>query len=226
MGASELASACIGALLLVGCPLDDRSLRHEAVRYLGPGYDGSGGDNDGVTELDGEAGEGAASGAPVDSGFGTMWSFDHDEQGFEAEDGIEQNWSDRDALGHAHSGSLTVANTNVHDAGDFWLAGSKRCFPMRGDRGYLFRVDLRLASGQGPGSGGFGLEVFNAPDCQGLLLDSLSFLSANTDTWLQVEKSRPAPQGAKSALLRLLVSKVQRDPPFEVSFDNVGVTSQ
>ena len=203
--------ACLGAILLVRCALDERSLQSPPVSELGRGQGASSG-----------TGGDAESGAPNGGADGRIrWSFDEDAEGFQPENGIAQTWSDKDGHDDSHSGSLLLAALTTSDSRDFWTAGASTCTPIEARTDYVLTVETYIESGQGEGVGGLSIEIYNAPDCQGLLLDLRNYSNGSTGVWVIAKTRLPTPAKAVSARVRPVVSKLLRDPAFRVRFDNI-----
>lgn len=224
---SSVVAACAGALLLTACPLDERGLGppievtwtfHPAAGEGGEG--GGGGASEGGQT---SSNAGSPPGVPPDpvAPRRSNWAFDQGAEGWEAEPDSAQRWIHEDAFDDSSSGSLSLVNTVEGDGYEFWMTGTSRCVAVRPDTDYVLSVDLFIPRDQVTGAAGFGIEFFNAPDCQGLLLDLTGALTAITGGWETLEKPRRTPAGVKSALLRLVVTKVEKNPPFEARFDNV-----
>jgi hypothetical protein len=201
------------ALGLLACSVDGRGLVTSVEAATG-----AGGDRD--YGADSVAGAGGASEC---GRSGSCWSFEADVEGWQAEEGVSQRWTSADVTHEGASGSLVVTNFDTQPGKDFWTAGTWQCMPVRESTDYGMSLAIFIPSNQEAGAAGFGLEYFNAPECAGLLLDLSSFLTATTGAWLSVQRSGPTPEGAKSALLRLLVTKVHEGPSFEARFDDVSL---
>jgi len=203
--------ACLGAALLVRCAVDDRPLRAQPVSALGHGQGAASGS-------DGEPGGGAPNGG-ADGRI--RWSFDEDEEGFQPEDDISQEWSTEDGREDTHSGSLLLAALKTSESREFWTAGASVCTPIEAKTEYVLTVETYIESGQGEGAGGLSVEIYNAPDCQGLLLDLHNYLNGSTGVWVIAKSRLPTPAKAVSARVRPVVSKALREPAFRVRFDNI-----
>ena len=204
---SALALAAAVVVPSAGCTVDERRLSPITVTYSF-GASGAGGADDGGSDF-------------AAGGDAEVWSFDTDTDGFTAESGIQQSFSHEDAAGYGRSGSLDIVATLQRNSDDFWLGGTSQCVPVVEDRTYDLELQIYIPHDQGAGSGGFVLEVFNAPDCEGLLLDLTNLLTADTGSWQRATQTRKTPLGSKSASMRLVVDKPYRATKFEVLFDNV-----
>jgi hypothetical protein len=213
MGAFRYFAAIgLGASVLVRCMVDDRELGAAPPPLETSGAGGTDAMLGVIT-----AGQGGVDA----SGVVTSWRFDHDVSGWQAEDGVDQSWSNVDASRNANSGSLLVSNAVPGQGTDFRMAGTSVCMPVEGGVDYDVAAEIYIDPGQKTGGGGLDVEFFNAPDCEGLLLDLTDFLTATTGKWQLGEKQPTAPQLAKSALFRLVATKLETDPPFAVRFDDV-----
>jgi hypothetical protein len=220
-----VASACSGALLIASCAVDDRTLQGAAftpeggspsVLILGPG--GAGGTpatDESAGAPDGQAGAPETAPTPI-----TRWTFDRDVDGWQPETDIDQAWSSTDVGSDPQSGSLMLTNTSQGPKGEFSSAGSAQCLPVDPDHAYDISTQIYIANDQSTGGGGFSVQFFDDDVCQGTLLDIENFLSANTGVWELGERTSSA-TGARSALFRLVTSKVKSDPNFVVLFDDV-----
>jgi hypothetical protein len=195
------ALACLGLVGVVACAVDDRPLHRRPQIYFG--------------DAGAEGGEGGQ-GNPV-----RTWTFDDGTQDWSPEAGIEQRFGSDDAAGDKRSGSLLLTHTLVAGSDEYELGGTMQCLPVTGDTVYRLSAKTFVPKDQGPGGSGFIMAYFNADDCQGLQLDLLNYASDKTGVWSRAQKTRLAPAGTKSVLLRLVVTKVWRLPSFDVAFDDV-----
>lgn len=212
---TRLAVVGAGASIALECSLDERPLERLTVtwHFGDAGEAGQGGPSVGIGaggEADGAGGERA-----------NHWSFDAGADGFTAESGVEQSWSVIGVAGERAYGSLLVANAVVADEDGFWMAGTSKCVAVTEKRYYDVSAQMLIPAGQPPGAVGFAVEFFNAPGCEGLLLDLSSYLTATTGEWIRADRNRSSPPGARSALVRLVVTKLHRNPSFEAHFDQV-----
>lgn len=205
------------ALWLAACSVDGREL------VSGTGATTGGGGEAGDASSDDFVGLLAGAGGAPDCERGDCWSFDDGVEGWEPEDGVTQRWTSADVKHDGASGSLVVTNFDTKPSRDFWMGGTWKCVPVDEKRDYRVNLSIFIPRHQAAGAAGFGLEYFNAPDCAGLLLDLTSFLTANAGSWLAVRRPLRTPGGAKSALIRLLATKVHADPSFEARFDDVSL---
>jgi len=206
-------------LCVAACSVDGRELVTGFATTKGAG--GEAGAPNAVEDLN--AGLLAGAGGAPDCERSDCWSFDDGVEGWEPEDGIAQRWTSADVDRDGRSGSLVVTNFDTRPSKDFWMGGTWKCVPVRENRDYRVTLSLFIPRNQAAGAAGFGLEYFNAPDCAGLLLDLTSFLTANAGSWQFVRRPLATPEGAKSALIRLLATKVHEDPSFEARFDDVSL---
>ncbi len=167
-----------------------------------------------ATGADGGAVDGAAPPPP------TGWTFDHDIVGWQAEPDSTQKWSSTDFAGDPNSGSLMVTNKSKGNSGSYSTAGSSQCVLVTTGSGYDVSAEVFIARGQSNGSGGFSIEFYDDTACQGALVQLENYLTATTNAWQRGERTA-TPAGAHSALIRLVVSKLESDPPFSVLFDDV-----
>jgi hypothetical protein len=202
---SRVAVACAGATLLAGCPLDERRLG-------------------GVSGGGGTAGTGGGAGGdgPVEVGKTLgRWSFDDGTDGWQAELGVIQRFSEDDAGKASNSGSLEVVNTLAGEGSEVATAGTSHCFPVREGLTYHVSLDVYLPADASIAGAGFALEFFNAHYCHGLLRGSASAIVPSNGSWQRIERSAPAPTEAESVLFRLIVNKVYKNPSLLARFDNV-----
>jgi hypothetical protein len=228
------------ALLLGACSLDERTL-HGASSSLPNDVNGEGGSNgivvtgqdDSVGGAPSSAGgaPGTGGGSAATSGEGGAtdsasppppdgWTFDHDIVGWQAEPDVQELWSATDFAASPDSGSLMVTNKSKGSPGMYSTAGSSECVLVTTGRGYDVAAEVFIAPGQSNGSGGFAIEFYDDAACQGALVQIENYLTATTKVWQRGERTA-TPAGARSALIRLVVSKLESDPPFSVLFDDV-----
>jgi hypothetical protein len=193
----------VGLGLLHGCSVDDRTLGRAPVSSY-------------VATNDGTAGEGGSS-----ADLPPTWPFDHGTDGWQAEDGIEEDFNPEDADGESSSGSLDVTNVLRKSSGELWVAGAFQCVSVIEGMEYELSLDVLIPLQEQTGGASVELQFYNVAGCTGLRLQRATFASPKAGAWERLEATRSAPAGAKSALLRLLVAKVYRAPSFSARFDNV-----
>lgn len=242
--------ASLGALLLLACSVDDRVLEPAEPPPLivtsdtaGAGAAGDANDMNSASDAGGasalgdepsgetsaQGGQGGASpdSPPPSTSFPvttvTSWTFDNESElgDWELEEGVSEGFSSDDADGSADSGSLLVTDAAVDESDDFVSAAAFVCVPVEGGATYAVAAELAIDAGQSAGSGGFNVQSFDGPSCDGGLLDLVNYLTPATGDWHLGERTLTASPGARSALLRLVVSKRASDPPFAVRFDDV-----
>jgi hypothetical protein len=194
------------AIVLAACTVDGRHLGHEAAS--------SGGGAGGVPDDDwgGAAGEG-----PVH-----RWTFDANADGWVTEPGVEQSWEADDSRHHRNSGSLSVTSMAEGDShNDYWTGASTQCVTVDEGQTYRLGVDVFVPLQDTTGGAGAAILYVNTPTCEGLRITLTTLTVSGPGRWKRVKGSLQAPAGAKSALLRLLVTKVSDGPSYEASFDNV-----
>jgi hypothetical protein len=209
-GWSRVAGFCAAASLLVGCPLDERSLSPS----------GTGGSGNAGSAGTGSAGTGSGAAGEVGSTL-ARWPFDDGTDGWQAELGVEQRFSEDDATEESDSGSLEVVNTLAGEGDEVATAGTSYCLAVSEGVSYHVSLAVYLPPNQTIAGAGFALEFLNAPDCHGLLRGSASLIVPASGSWQRLEKSAPAPSEAKSVLFRMVVNKVQKHPSLLARFDNV-----
>jgi hypothetical protein len=191
-------------VLLAGCSLDDRSLRGPST----PGTAGEGG---------GEAGAG-----PSEPGTTLeRWPFDDGTDGWHAEMGVEQRFSNKDASDARDSGSLEIVNTISGQGDEVATAGTSHCLAVREGHTYHVSFAVYLDPNQPIAGAGFALEFFNAEACHGLLRGLSSHVLPSNGDWQRLEKSPVAPDEAESVLFRLVVNKLYKNPSALARFDDV-----
>jgi hypothetical protein len=149
------------------------------------------------------------------------WPFDDDTDGWQAELGVEQRFSEDDATEESDSGSLELINTLAGDGDEVVTAGASYCLPVSEGVSYHVSLVVYLPTDQTIAGAGFALEFFNAPDCHGLLRGSSSRIAPASGAWQRLHKSAPAPSEAESVLFRLVVNKLEKHPSLLARFDDV-----
>lgn len=226
-------------LLLGACTLDRRTLHGASANSPNDANGGAGSNGILVMGQDDSAGgaPSSAAGAPAaDDGSAaasaeggapasaspplTGWTFDHDIAGWQAETDVKERWSSTDFAGSSDSGSLLVKNESTGTSGMYSTAGSSQCVIVTTGRGYDIAGEVFIAAGQSNGGAGFSIEFYDDVACQGALVQLEDYLTATTSAWQRGERTA-TPGGARSALIRLVVSKAESDPPFSALFDDV-----
>ncbi|HTQ04031.1 MAG TPA: hypothetical protein VMI54_09245 [Polyangiaceae bacterium] len=216
---ASLVAVGFGSLVLAGCPVDERALGERA----GPLAESAGGAaGDDFPQGFDASGQGGADAAGV---IGS-WGFAHDTSGWQAESDVDQSFSTLDADGSAQSGSLLLTNTGIGTGNQYHARGSSVCLSVAGGVTYDMFAKIRIDRGQNTGSAGFVVEFFNAPDCEGLMLNLTSYATATTERWVLAKKTEKAPDATQSAQFRLIASKLEADPPFSARFDDVTLRAE
>lgn len=199
------AIACGVCSALLACTVDERRLAHDHFEWISAG--GAGG-SDEVGDL---------------AGAGGMhhWTFDVDSDGWVTEPGVQQSWQRRDARNSPRSGALLVSSTLIGDSSDYWTGASTQCVPVTEGENYGLDLDIFIPLQDTTGGAGAAILYTNADACEGLMLNLTTLTSSALGTWKHGRAALAAPAGTKSALLRLLVTKISDGPSYQASFDNV-----
>jgi hypothetical protein len=148
-----------------------------------------------------------------------------DTSAWTAESGATATWDSRDARMIAASGSMLVSNVApTATAFGAVMLGADQCLPVTAGTTYEMAARVLIASGQGSGEGGIALFVFDDAGCEGTFLRS--FTPATTeivDAWTTVEGQTNMPIGARSVMLRLVVSRPFAQAKLDIAFDDVLV---
>jgi hypothetical protein len=238
-GARRTALVLGVALAHAGCALDSRELLDEAASG---GSSGSAG----AASFAGASGAGSPppgwnappppacvyQGDAVDEGCETLVSnpgFDSSVDGWPAQmPSVLVDWSKRDAMDAAESGSLTVDSTLFsEDAQGVVILGAVQCVPVTGGGVYDVRADAFIPEQDVDGAAGVTTLFYKNSSCDaGVAGTDLSYttpLVTVVGKWTEVSGRFIAPAGVRSMQVELVVGKHFAPRSFKASFDNVLV---
>jgi hypothetical protein len=136
-------------------------------------------------------------------------------------------WSDQNRAADTPSGSALISfESDPVDADGLAESAAAQCVPVSGGKKLVLRANAYIESDQGEGLAGLGVWFYEQDDCSGPALTPFEVIRAETDTWLTLSGSPDVPANATSMVVRLTVSKPQRQEAFEVVFDNVLVRTK
>lgn len=136
-------------------------------------------------------------------------------------------WSDQNRAADTPSGSALISfESDPIDMDGVAESAAAQCVPISGSTKLVLRANAYIKPKQGEGLAGLGVWFYEEADCSGTALTPFEVVRAETDTWLTLNGSPDVPANAKSVVVRLTVSKPQRQEAFEVVFDNVLVTAK
>jgi hypothetical protein len=131
-------------------------------------------------------------------------------------------WSPQNHFADLPSGSAQVSLTGIIDADGYSLHAATQCVPdAKGNKVKIF-ANLFAQSGQGDGRPSISLFFFSSTDCSGELSGApLDVVGSASDVWQTVSIEQALPEGTRSALVRLAVTKSNRSQSFKALFDNL-----
>jgi hypothetical protein len=150
------------------------------------------------------------------------FAFDTDTQLWIEETNLQVDWDEADGEGRANSGSILVQNRSELDRDGSLMMGARQCLPVTGGSVYQFAAQVLVPEQSGQGSAGLQVIFYSKQGCTEHVIDQVmsNFVAPGPD-WEVVERNERAPNQAASAMLRLVVIKPFRSPPFKAHFDNV-----
>ena len=132
-------------------------------------------------------------------------------------------WSSDDFAGDPSSGSVRVA-TSSPVATTVLL---RQCVGAASGASFDFSAEVRVASGQSPGSARLAVAFWDTPDCSGTESDAVGYFQSSaaptTGDWSPVASSAVAPALTQSALMELAVSKGVAGGSLAAYFDHVSL---
>jgi hypothetical protein len=129
-----------------------------------------------------------------------------------------------DAAGGAASGGLDVTNPVVADLDGSTMGGVRQCIPATAATTYSIFAQVFIPTGQAAGTAGVSVTYYPTNDCTGTTSGVLTTgLVTDAGGWKVTQGVSPAPAGAKSMAVRLVILKGFRAPSFHAYFDNVLV---
>jgi len=136
---------------------------------------------------------------------------------------VELTWNSKDGQDHDESGALAVTNQSVGTMDGNTMAGGYQCVAVSGGTVYRFAVQISVPDYAGDTKGGMQLLFFDNQACGGELLDHPTTNFVKGEAWKLADLLYLTPPTARSAQIRLVVTKPFRQTPLPVLFDNVLV---
>ena len=158
--------------------------------------------------------------------------FKQDTSGWTAEMDASLSWVNDSAAGDSPSGSALVASTGVIDANASGAAlrDASQCVPITSKQLVTAYANAFVEAGQdSQGVAEIDVFFFDAEDCGGTFTGSFSTpqpTDGAVGSWITLRAGAVSSDTAKSALVKLAISKPFRAAAFRARFDNVLVKVQ
>lgn len=149
-------------------------------------------------------------------------NFAADVGGWTAGDDVSLEWSAQNYLGDAPSGSAQITVRGYSDGDGMLQRASSQCVKLGASSQLQLFAHVFFEGDQGAGGPSIGLFFFGNEDCSGPALGvPFQASAARTDAWETLAAQPMVPEGSRSALVRLAVSKPYRTLALTASFDNI-----
>jgi hypothetical protein len=132
-----------------------------------------------------------------------------------------------DASENSPPSSMSVASVLERASDALVTAGASQCVVLPGGGDYTFFAQVYLPPDQGEGSAGISGLFFDNESCVGPATGTfMSMFVKDTDEWVSIGGTWPAPETALSVSIRLLTTKPFRQPELQALFDDILVRAE
>ncbi len=151
--------------------------------------------------------------------------FDLNLEHWSAEAQVTTAWDAQNATASTASGCAKLTNTlPVASLMGWTMAGAEQCLQVQSGLEYQIATRVFIPAGQGQGQAGINLWVFGGDDCKSNFLVAVTpAITQTVGVWTTAQGAATLPAGAKSMIVRLVVSKPFVQADLQVSFDDVLV---
>ncbi len=131
-------------------------------------------------------------------------------------------WSSQNHFQDLPSGSALVTAVGTSDIDGIGLSAVTQCVELASGARMEAFASAFVKGDQGDGAANLSVFFYPQAACIGTLLGApILESSSQTGAWQTLSAKQPLPEGTKSALVRLAVTKPYRSPQFVALFDNV-----